>query len=119
VRRAAARRFVVFFVAVAAGTALCSLLVGVLAGHPARSVSLGFYVVGSVLLVGSFFLGNRGPFRPVYGDERRPGFLAPRGLRRATAEDRSQSIRSSGFLFGIGFGLIVLGTLLDPAHTAV
>jgi type IV secretory pathway protease TraF len=116
---AAVRRFVVLFGAVAAGTALVSLLVGVAVGHASRSVSLGLYLVGSGLLVGSFFFGNLGPLRSVFGDDRRPGFLAPRALRKATAEDRSQSMRSSALLFGIGFGLIVLGTFVDPAHKAI
>lgn len=115
---AAARRFVLLFAGAALGTIVVSLLIGVLAGHPGRSMSLGLYIVGSVLLIGSFLLGNRGPFRAVFGDERRLGLFAPRGLRRASSDDRSQSIRSSVFLFAIGFGLIVLGTLLDPAHKA-
>jgi len=117
---AAVRRFALFLVGAAGATIVVSLVIGVIAGRPARAVSLGLYVVGAVLLVGSFVVGNRGPLRPVWGDGARPGSLfAPRGLRRASAQDRAQSVRSSAFLFGIGFGLIVLGALLDPAHRAV
>lgn len=115
---AAVRRFALFFAGAAGATIVVSLVIGVIAGSPGRSMSLGLYVVGSVFLVGSFLLGNRGPFRPVWGDDRRPGLFAPRGLRRASADDRSQSVRTSAFLFGLGFGLVVLGTLLDPAHRA-
>ncbi len=115
---AAARRFALFFAGTALGTILVSLLIGLIAGSPGRAVSVGLYVVGAVLLVGCFLLGNRGPLRPVWGDGGRPGLFAPRGLRRASPEDRSSSIRSAVFLFSIGFGLIVLGALLDPAHRA-
>ena len=116
---AAVRRFVIVFAIAAGGTALVSLGFGVLIGRAARSVSVGLYVVGSVLLLGSFFVGNRGPFRPQLSDAGKGGLLAPRALRRASKEDRSQTVRSSVFLFGVGIGLIVLGALLDPDHKAV
>ena len=118
---AAARRFALIFVGLAAGTVLLSFVFGVAVGaRVPRAIAVGLYVVGSILLIGSFFLGNRGPFRPKWGDEtRRGGFLAPRGVRVATPEDRSQAVRSSVLLFSIGLLLIVIGTFVDPAHRAV
>ena len=68
---AALRRFLVLLVVVAGSTAVVSLLIGQLLGAGvSRSVSLGFYGVGSFLLIAGFFVGNRGPAR-VKGD---PGF---------------------------------------------
>src|SRR5919204_3850536 len=41
-----------------------SLALGALAGYSlTRSLALGFYAVGSFLLLAGFFVGNRGPVR--------------------------------------------------------
>ena len=45
-----------------AGRPLLSLLLGLLLGaSPSRSVAVGLYLVGCALLLGGFFVGNRGP----------------------------------------------------------
>src|SRR6185312_9174433 len=62
---AALRRLAALFFAIAGATALGSLLIGLLAGSGVwRALALGWYIVGSVLLISGFFVGNRGPSRP-------------------------------------------------------
>jgi hypothetical protein len=118
---AAARRFALLLGAVAAGTALVSLLLGVALGSAAdRAVSVGFYLVGSFLLVAGFFVGNRGPAR-LRGVEDEGGavggmFGIPMGRRRlrwATPEEREEALANSAVFVSIGFALIVLGILAD------
>ena len=78
---AAARRFATLLVAVAAGTAVLSLILGALLGSaPSRSVAVGLYLVGCALLLGGFFVGNRGPFR-VANEEGLVGLRVARGVR--------------------------------------
>ena len=109
---AAARRFAVVLGAIAAGTALISYLVGLATGSGVhRSVSLGFYVIGSFLLVAGFFVGNRGPAR-LKGEEH-AGLLGPRRLRWASLEERTTTLNESALLISIGFVLLVVGLLVD------
>jgi hypothetical protein len=102
-------------------TALGSVLVGLLAGASlARSISLGFYLVGSLLVVLGVFSGIRGPFRPRGRvDEERP-FAGSFGLgifgsgaRVATAEERVDARATSWLFLLIGIGLILAGTVVD------
>ena len=52
-------------------------LLGLLLGStPNRAVSVGFYLVGCALLLGGFFVGNRGPFR-VANEEGMVGLRVP------------------------------------------
>ena len=106
---------------VAAGTALISLLVGLALGSKIdRAVSVGFYLVGSFLLVAGFFVGNRGPARPK-GAEDEAGAVAGmfglgmggRRLRWATREERDEAMANSAVFVTIGFALIVLGIAAD------
>ncbi len=61
---AAARRFFTLLAAVVGGTAVLSLLLGLLLdASPSRSVAVGLYLVGCAFLLGGFFIGNRGIFR--------------------------------------------------------
>jgi hypothetical protein len=101
---------------VAGLTAVVSLAIGGLAGSSLmRSVSVGFYSVGALLLVGCFLQGARGPLRPVWRDDRRgAGFLGPRGVRKASPLERSEAGRTSILLFAMGMALIALGAALDP-----
>ena len=77
-----------------------------------RAVSVGFYVIGSVLLIGGFFVGNRGPLRP-RGDG---GWLIfrPREVRRATPAEREEALNMSAILVVLGLVLIVFGIAADP-----
>ena len=119
--RAAARRFLLLLGGVAAGTALVSMLLGLAVGAKIdRAVSIGFYLVGSFLLVAGFFVGNRGPAR-LKGPEDEGGAMAGmfglgiggRRLRWATREERDEAMANSAVFVSIGFALIVLGIAAD------
>ena len=121
VLRGAARRFALLLVGVAVGTAAVSLAVGLLAGSTVqRSVSLGYYLVGSFLLVAGFFIGNRGPARPKGRDDEDGAMggmfgvpIGGRRLRWATAEERDEAMANSAVFVVLGFVLILLGVLVD------
>lgn len=117
--KAAARRFGVMLVALALGTALISLVLGFLAGAGAgRSVSVGFYCVGSTILIFGFFAGNRGPVRQK-GDHG-GGFIIPlpgRMLRWASPVEQQESLSLSAIFVTLGFVLIALGVVADTRYT--
>jgi hypothetical protein len=109
----AARRFLLLLIGVAAATALVSLALGALAHASAqRSISLGLYVVGSFLLIGGFFVGSRGPLRSVNDQGPAPVWRANR-IRRATVEERQETLGASAVYITIGLLLIVLGVVAD------
>lgn len=118
---AALRRFVFLFGVVAAGTAAVSLAIGALFGAGiSRSISLGFYGVGSFLLISGFFVGNRGPVR-VKGD---PGFalfgaFKDRRIRWATGSEQAESLNLSFVFVALGVLLIVLGVIADTRYKLV
>jgi hypothetical protein len=109
---AGVRRFLAILGGVAAVTGIVSLAVGVLAGADlTRSLALGYYLVGAVLLIGGFFVGNRGPVRakrnqpiPVFGT---------RFVRWATTEELDEAINTSAVYVSLGFALILVGVLAD------
>jgi len=105
------------FVAVGGATIVLSLLFGALIGASLqRSMAVGLYAVGSLVLVFGFFVGNRGPLRRDRDDDEKLS-LIPRGTpRKATPEERRESMNLSFLFIVIGFGLIVLGALSDSAH---
>ena len=110
---AAARRFLLLLGGTAALTVAVSLGLGALAGaSAARSISLGLYLVGSVVLIGGFFVGNRGPLR-LRIDEHALPFWGTRGVRRATADEREEAVNLSALLIVIGFLLIAFGVVTD------
>ena len=116
---AAARRFVTLVVVVAGGTALVSLVLGLLFGASvSRSVSLGFYGVGSVLLIMGFFVGNRGPAR-LKGDPEGGlfGFARNRAVRWASGREQSESINLSFVFVALGALLIFFGVLADTRYS--
>jgi hypothetical protein len=109
---AAARRFLTLLAGIAAVTIVVSLLLGLAAGSGIhRSISVGFYVVGSFVTIAGFFIGNRGPAR-LKGEEH-DGLLGPRRVRWATREERVLTLNESAILVTIGFVLLVIGTLVD------
>src|SRR6185437_9553775 len=116
----ALRRFVLLVVAVGGGTVVVSILLGLLLGASLpRSIALGFYLVGSFLLLAGFFFGNRGPVRPK-GDVDTGGMLynpASRRLRWATRDEQEESINSSAVFVLLGVVLIVLGAASDNRHS--
>jgi hypothetical protein len=118
---AALRRFVFLSAVAAAGTALVSMAIGLLLGAGiSRSISLGFYGVGSFLLISGFFVGNRGPVR-VKGD---PGFgvfgvFKDRRVRWATGSEQAESLNLSFVFVALGVLLIVLGVIADTRYKLV
>jgi hypothetical protein len=114
--RAALRRFSVLLVGLAGGTALVALAIGLAAGAGVgRSVSVGWYLVGSIALVGGFFVGNRGPARPL--GEGWSTFSVNRWVRWATPQEQQESISLSAILVLLGLVLIVLGAVADTRYS--
>lgn len=105
-------------VAIGVATAAVSTLFGLLLGASlARSIAIGFYLVGCFLLLGGFFFGSRGPVRPRGDDAGGVLFrLGSRGLRWATREEHEEAINTSGVFFSLGFVLILLGVASDSRH---
>jgi hypothetical protein len=106
------RRFlIVFFVAVL-GVGLFSLVVGIVLGaHPVRSIALGYYLAGAVLLIAGFFIGNRGPVR-AHRNQPIP-ILGARFVRWATFDELQETINSSAVYVSLGFALILVGLVAD------
>jgi hypothetical protein len=102
-------------------TVLLSLMFGALAHAPLqRAIAVGFYLIGCLVLVFGFFVGNRGPLRHNRDleDEEKPSLmgLIPRGVRRATPEERKEAVSVSFLFIILGLSFIVLGALSDSAH---
>ncbi len=115
--RAAARRFAILLGSVSAGIVVVSLLLGLAFGAAAdRSVSLGFYMVGAFLAFAGFFLGNRGPMRPV-GEDR--GWRVGRGLRGASADEHREAVVTGGLLALLGFVLLAIGIAVDSRYQLI
>jgi len=121
VLRGAARRFFGLLGLAALVVLAVSLPIGLLVGASvSRSISVGFYVIGSFLLVAGFFVGNRGPVRLKGGDTdvgASMGMfgigLGGRRLRWATPEENADAMASSAVFVVIGFVLIVIGVIAD------
>jgi hypothetical protein len=109
---AAARRFGLLFAALAGGSGVVALLLGVAFGSGiGRSLSLGWYIVGSTLLISGFFIGNRGPSRP-QGEGWNPLSLR-RWSRWATPDEQRETISLSAVLVILGFIIIAMGVVAD------
>jgi uncharacterized membrane protein len=117
--RAALRRLALLVSGSALGVGAFSAVVGLAVGSSFwRSVSLGYYLAGSFLLIAGFFIGNRGPLR----SKREPGgmvFFGPRVVRRATPEEREETINTSAVFVALGLVLIILGVLADDRYRLV
>ena len=116
--RAALGRFLTLLGVALAVTIAGSALLGVAAGASLnRAISLGLYLVGVFLLIAGFFVGNRGPAR--FAEDTGQGGLFGRGLRRATAEERRESIATSVIFVTLGLALVVAGILVDTRYELV
>jgi hypothetical protein len=116
---AAARRFLTLLGITAAVVAAASALLGLLLGTSVwRSVSVGFYLVGSFLLVAGFFMGNRGPtrLRGEPGEEGVWGLGRKKGVRMATADERREALANTAIFVTLGVALIVVGVLADSRY---
>jgi hypothetical protein len=115
---AAARRFGILVAALVGGTAATALLLGLAFGSSlSRALSLGWYIVGSILLISGFFVGNRGPARPQ--GEGWSIFSLRRWVRWATPDEQRESLSLSAVLVVLGFLLIALGVLADTRYKIV
>ncbi len=117
---AALRRFVMLFALSSCLTVVASLLLGLAFGaSAARSLSLGFYVVGAFLLIAGFFMGNRGPVRlkGEPGAEGVWGFGSGRRVRWATKDEREEAINLSAVFVVLGLALILVGVAADSRYT--
>lgn len=116
---AAARRFLALLGITAGVVAAASALLGLLLGTSVwRSVSVGFYLVGSFLLVAGFFMGNRGPtrLRGEPGEEGVWGLGRKKGVRMATADERREALANTAIFVTLGVALIVVGVLADSRY---
>jgi hypothetical protein len=118
--RGAARRILVLVVVVFGTTAVASALLGLLAGSSlARSVSLGFYLAGCVLVLLGVFSGIRGPLRPRGGPEEAGplgaffGSIFTGGARVATTDERTEARALAWLFLALGIGLVLAGVLVD------
>lgn len=114
---AGVRRLATIGAALLATTVVLSLLLGAVAGSGvARSISVGLYILGVLLLVGCFIFGVRGPLRGVSETGETAPVIGARGYRRATADERTESTKIALLLFVLGILVIVIGSAIDPAH---
>jgi hypothetical protein len=105
--------------AAAGTTAVVAALLGLLVGSSlSRSVSLGFYAVGSFLVVIGFFIGNRGPIR-ARGDETALLGMFPMRRRWADADEHAGTINDSALFVSLGFVLIVIGIAVDTRYELI
>jgi hypothetical protein len=122
--RAALPRLSALLAIVLGGTAAIAAVLGALTGKGiAHSLATGYYVVGAAVLVGSFVMGSRGPWRsdpdPVHDARLAAYRTRPRRKRRkATVEERAESKRGSVGLFVLGLAVVLLGALIDPSRRA-
>lgn len=113
------RRLLTMTALVGGATLAISLMLALLAGTSVRrSVAVGFYLVGSILLLAGFFVGNRGVLR-AEGDSERPSLfgLGRTRIRSATGEEQRESLRVSAIVIGLGIALLILGTLADNENS--
>jgi hypothetical protein len=109
----AMRRLAVLLAGVSAVTAAASVVIGVALGSSVdRSVSIGFYIVGSFLLVGAFFIGNRGPLRSI-GQQGLFSIWGRTGVRPVKPEERREEINVSVIFLCVGLFLILIGITTD------
>ncbi len=114
-----ARRLLILIASVGGATLALSLVLALLAGTSVRrSVAVGFYIIGSVLLLAGFFVGNRGLLR-AEGDPERPSMfgLGRRRVRSATGDEQRESVRISAIVIGLGIALLILGSLADNENS--
>jgi hypothetical protein len=120
--RAGLRRLFLLIFGAAAATAVGSIVIAKLLGSPlARSVTVGFYLVGCFLMLAGFFVGNRGPARVKSESDARPTplgiFGGGRDLRWATLGEQNETINSSAVFIALGLVLVAIGILIDSRHS--
>jgi hypothetical protein len=115
----AARRIFGLFAVVGGVTVLVSIALALLTGTSVRrAIAVGFYAVGSIVLISGFFVGNRGVLR-AETDSDKGGLLlgfGRRGVRSATGEEQRENVKVSALVIGLGIALLILGTLADTEN---
>jgi hypothetical protein len=111
----AGRRFLMLLGVVVGGTLVFALIGALLSGASiSRAVSVAFYLVGALLLVAGFFIGNRGPVWFNEGNQR--AMLGNRRLHWASPEERVEKINNSAVFMFTGVVVLVLGMLADTRY---
>lgn len=119
---AAARRFALLLAGSSALVVVVSSLLGLAFGASlSRAISLGFYLLGSFLLVAGFFMGSRGParLRGEPGDEGPWGIGRKGGVRLATPEEHADAVATAGIFVTLGVVLVLLGVAVDDRFSVV
>lgn len=119
---ASLRRLALLVLVSAAVTAGASVLLGALLGASLnRALSLGFYSIGCVLMLGGFFTGNRGPTRvesDMSGSPISPfALFGARKIRWATRVEQEETINYSAVIVSLGFILLMIGVLVDTRQS--
>jgi hypothetical protein len=119
--RAGLRRLFLLVFGAAAITAAGSTVIAALLGASlGRSLTIGFYLVGCFLLLGGFFIGNRGPARVKSDTRASPlGMIVGGGrdLRWATLGEQNDTINNSAVYIALGLVMIAIGVLFDSRHS--
>jgi hypothetical protein len=111
------RRIATTYGAIVGVTIVVSGLFALLTGSSIlRAIAVGLYVAGAVLLLGCFITGARGPLRGVSKSGDVVPLVGARRVRRATGDERTEAAKTSILLFVLGIALVVLGSVIDPAH---
>jgi hypothetical protein len=117
---AALRRLGGLFVLTSGLALLGALVFGILVGADAyRAVSVGFYVIGAIMLIAGFFVGNRGPVRIKGGEQGAYMFFGSRFVRWASPSEREENINLSAIFFVLGFLLILIGVVADNRYEVI
>lgn len=84
-----------------------------------RAVSLGFYGLGTLLVILGFLSGSRGPFRSDNDYTHGSALRSERRLRRATLDELHESMNGAAVVIAIGLVLVALGVIIDSRYTLV
>jgi uncharacterized membrane protein YedE/YeeE len=120
IRAGLRRLFLLVFGAVAITAAGSTVIAALLGASLGRSLTIGFYLVGCFLLLGGFFIGNRGPARVKSDTGASPlGMIigGGRDLRWATLGEQNDTINNSAVYIALGLVMIAIGVLFDSRHS--
>lgn len=84
-----------------------------------RAVSLGFYALGTFLVVLGFLGGSRGPLRSDDDGALGPSLRSARRMRRATLDERQDAMNGAAVMIVIGLALVAVGVVIDSRYTLV
>jgi hypothetical protein len=114
--RAGIRRLALLVAVVFGGTVLVSGFFGLVSGgNLGTAVATGSYLVGSLLIVVGVLVGVRGPLRSeASGDAGLFGLgFARRRVRRASDDERHDTVVSAAVFVALGFTLVLFGIAVD------